>query len=446
MRPPTNPWSDVAAPWAGAYPPGVPTSYAYPDVNAVRLLDDAATDFPDVVAIDYRRYHVTYRRLVDHVDRFATALADLDIGPSSSVAVALPNCPQLVVALFAAWRLGASVVLQRPGRVVPDPRAAVFVALDRRDARVGAATSAQPRPIPVVTAARHEYYPFPANVVQPLRRGVRRSRWWQTSPDTLGMADLVRRTPPVPTEPAVAGDRRAWAIGDATLTQRQLVVNSFQLRLWLPDVVAGDERVLLSLPLVAPIGVLWITTAVLSAATMVMVDETRSAARQRAAVRGRPTILPFDRGLADELLAATGRRAGLPTVRIAVSDHPLSPRLRARLETSTDQGRIRRVWGVRGVLTHADPVYGRADPSTVGLPLPDTDAVVVNPDRAQVVQPVGRRGRLWVRGPQAAAAGWLDAEVDATLRSDGYLIVHQHTDDAADTNTGGGRAKPGDKT
>jgi long-chain acyl-CoA synthetase len=36
------------------YPAGVPTTYPYPAVHAARLLDDAAHDFPDEVAVEYR--------------------------------------------------------------------------------------------------------------------------------------------------------------------------------------------------------------------------------------------------------------------------------------------------------------------------------------------------------------------------------------------------------
>ena len=62
---------------------------------------------------------------------------------------------------------------------------------------------------------------------------------------------------------------------------------------------------------------------------------------------------------------------------------------------------------------------------TVGLPLPDTSAVVVDPSRPGQVAPPGCRGRLWLRGPQLRGADWLDAGVDASLDADGYLRVHE---------------------
>jgi long-chain acyl-CoA synthetase len=406
----------------------VPRHYRYPDVGPVRLLDDAAADFPDAVALEYHRYRMTYRKLVDHVDRMATALTAMGARPGDRVALLLPDCPQLVIGLFAAWRVGASVSVHRPdGPALVDAAPRVVITLDRwYQPHVAPLRGDLPEATQVVVTARHDYFPFPANVVAPLRRMVRRrSQRIPPSERVLRFSELVRRTSPAPARATpTADDRPTVHLSDAALTRRQLVINSFQLRLWMPDVVAGDERVLLTLPMHSSLGVLWLVCATLSAATMVFTDDRRAAGRPRVALRSKPTILPFDHRLADALLGHGVRRARLASVRIALAGQPLSPELRGRMETITDKGRIRRIWGVRGVVTHADPVYGRADPTTVGLPLPDTDVVVVDTADPGVAMPVGRRGRLWMRGPQLSGGAWLDTCLEATVGSDGYLTVH----------------------
>lgn len=422
MMPPTSGWNDGSAPWLATYPAGVPTSYRYPTVPAARLLDDAAQDFPDMIAVEYRRYRLTYRKLLDHVDRFATALAERGLGAGDRVVVALPNCPQLIITLFATWRIGAVATLRTHADIdttVPEDTS-VVVTLDRwfRAAAAEARASLSER-CDVVLTTRGDYLRFPQNVLSMLRsRSVR-----ATARDRLlRLADLVRRSVPAPAEPAEPHRCAALALGDATIRQQQLVVNSFQLRLWLPDVVAGDERFLLAVPLADAIGTIWMLTAVLSAATIVLVDEGRATQRQRAAIGARPTILPLDADVTSDLLRASWRRGHLHSVRIALSSERLDEHVRARLEELTDKGRIRNAWGIGGVLTHADPIYGRAERGSVGLPLPDTEAVVVATGRATPT--VGNRGRLWVRGPQLDAAEWVDAGVDATLDTDGYLTVH----------------------
>lgn len=428
MAPPTSGgWERGTAPWVAAYPAGVPTTYHYPDVPAGRLLDDAAQDFPDVVAIEYRRHRMTYRKLADHADRFATALSTMAVGPGERVAIALPNCPQLVIALFAVWRVGASVTLHgRPEPVdliAADPR--VVVTLDRwyADGVTRALPSLRDDTAVVVTG-RDDYLPFPSNVVASLRGRFPRI------PETEGVlrfADLIRRSHPAPPVP-VDGPDPAVAADGATASHRALVVNCFQVRLWLPDVVAGDERVLLAVPLPSLVGVVWLLTTVLSAGTMILVDEGRAAQRQRTAVRSGPTIMPFDAAVAGDLLRSSWRRGTLGSVRIAVATDPLGGEVGAQLEQLTDKGRIRRAWGTLGVVTHADPIYGRVRPGSVGLPLPDTDVVVVRPDTG-APRPISERGRLWLQGPQLDDGRWVDAGRDATVDDDGYLFLHDDPDD-----------------
>jgi long-chain acyl-CoA synthetase len=428
VAPPPSGWDAGAAPWTTAYPAGVPTTYDYPAVPAGRLLDDAAQDFPHVPAIEYRGYRLTYRKLLDHVDRLATALSAVGVGPGDRIAVVLPNCPQLVICVFAIWRIGA--VATMPSRqdavalAAAEPR--VVVILDRWYATaVVPVRDALPSGTAVVVTARADYLPFPRNVLASLRgRFPRVAR----SHGVLGFADLIRRSHPAPEEPADRLDAIAAISRSACASQRALVINSFQLRLWLPDIVAGDERVLLAVPLSSLTGVVWMLTTVLSAATMIVVDESRAAQRQWAASRARPTIAPLDAAVARDLLRHSWRRGTLSSVRIAVSTDPLDRTVSAQLEQLTDKGRIRRAWGVGGVVTHADPIYGRVRHDAVGLPLPDTEAVVVDPATGQAV-PLGSRGHLWLRGPQLGKAAWVDAEVDASLDADGYLVVHATADD-----------------
>ncbi|CAN5919960.1 hypothetical protein BH23ACT10_BH23ACT10_04940 [soil metagenome] len=433
MARPVSGWDEGPTPWLGTYPVGVPTSYRYPTVPAARLLDDAAQDFPDAIAVEYRRYRMTYRKLLDHVDRFATALSELGVTADDHVVIALPNCPQLIIALFATWRIGAAATLlprTRMASALPDG-VRVVVTLDRWYHTAGTTLRAVVPPrCHVVVTARGDYLPFPRNVVSMLRsRRLRSARSGGVQPDhVLQLADLVRRSVPAPQEPADTHQRAAVTATQGTVTQHRLVVNSFQLRLWLPDVVAGDERFLLAVPLVAAVGTLWMLTAVLSAATMILVDESRATQRQRSAVGARPTILPLDDDVTSDLLRTSWRRGQLHSVRIALSVGTLDEHVRARLERLTDMGRVRRAWGIFGLLTHADPIYGRVEVDSVGLPLPDTEAVVVPAGSAAPV--VGMRGRLWVRGPQLARSQWVDTGLEATLAASGHLTVHCERPDA----------------
>ncbi|HZX13656.1 MAG TPA: AMP-binding protein, partial [Thermodesulfobacteriota bacterium] len=56
--------------------------------------------------------------------------------------------------------------------------------------------------------------------------------------------------------------------------------------------------------------------------------------------------------------------------------------------------------------THANPFIGRREIGTVGLPVPDTDAKIVDLESGEKELPVGEPGELIVKGPQVMKGYW----------------------------------------
>jgi long-chain acyl-CoA synthetase len=70
-------------------------------------------------------------------------------------------------------------------------------------------------------------------------------------------------------------------------------------------------------------------------------------------------------------------------------------------------------------LTHANPV-GRAKAGSIGIPLPDTDARIVDLESGADVAP-GGPGELLIRGPQVMRGYWERPEATAEAIRDGWL-------------------------
>ena len=70
------------------------------------LLTSAAERSPDSLALVAGDSRITWQALDARVSAFAAGLAELPTGAGESLAVVLPNCPEFVVAFFAAARLG----------------------------------------------------------------------------------------------------------------------------------------------------------------------------------------------------------------------------------------------------------------------------------------------------------------------------------------------------
>lgn len=73
------------------------------------LLEHAARDHPDRIALTLREQDISYRDLNTTVERLANRLST-DIVPGQRVAILAPNVPALVVGMFAVWRLGGVAV------------------------------------------------------------------------------------------------------------------------------------------------------------------------------------------------------------------------------------------------------------------------------------------------------------------------------------------------
>ena len=73
-------------------------------------------------------------------------------------------------------------------------------------------------------------------------------------------------------------------------------------------------------------------------------------------------------------------------------------------------------------VTHCNPIYGERRPGSIGLPLPMTDAQIVDPETGRAL-PAGSVGELTVRGPQVMAGYWGLPDETADMIRDGWLYT-----------------------
>ena len=105
---------NTARPWLAAYAPGVPADIPPVTETLVDMLDASVAKFRRGVALEFFGVQTTYAQLGEQVARAAEGLRELGVKAGDRVALILPNCPQHVVAFYAALRLGAIVVEHNP--------------------------------------------------------------------------------------------------------------------------------------------------------------------------------------------------------------------------------------------------------------------------------------------------------------------------------------------
>jgi long-chain acyl-CoA synthetase len=99
----------MSKPWLKYYPKGVPEQADVPNVSIPELFDHVANKYGSKTALIFYGKKISYAKLKELVDRFATALADLGVVKGDTVALFLLNCPQYVIAYFATLKVGAKV-------------------------------------------------------------------------------------------------------------------------------------------------------------------------------------------------------------------------------------------------------------------------------------------------------------------------------------------------
>ncbi len=98
----------TALSWLQGYDEGVPTTLEpYPERTLLDYLSEAARKWPDRPALLFKGSKITYGQLEKESDSLAAALVEIGVKRGDRVALCLPNCPQFMIAEFAAWKAGA---------------------------------------------------------------------------------------------------------------------------------------------------------------------------------------------------------------------------------------------------------------------------------------------------------------------------------------------------
>lgn len=102
-------------PWTSLYPTAeVESAQVAADADMLRIFQCAVQARPEAIAVRYFDSALSYRELDCESDRFANWLASRGVGKGDRVAVMLQNMPQFILAVLGAWKAGAVPVPANP--------------------------------------------------------------------------------------------------------------------------------------------------------------------------------------------------------------------------------------------------------------------------------------------------------------------------------------------
>ena len=451
--------------WLGHWPEGVRQSIAYPEISLGEVLRKSATEAADRVALSYFGTELSFGELDKLVDKFGEALQDLGIGKGDRVAIYMPNIPQFVIAYYGVLRIGGIVVAMSPlykereiAHILVDSGAKVLIAWDSLYPYVQK-VKGETAVTNVISTSVRDYLPPLLRLLSPLK-GVKS----YACPGAVDMKALLAKYPghpkPVAIEPKKDVALLQYTGGTtgipkgAMLTHYNLVVNATQVMDW-GSLRPGVDVHLSALPFFHIFGMTTgMNSPIFTRSKMILVPDARDIPGILKTIdKEKPTIFCGVPTLYTALINRPDvQKHDLRSVRLCISGASALPaEVQKKFEALTG-GRLVEGYGLTETspVTHCNPLD---DPKknrigSIGIPVSDTEAKVVDMETGTRDLPVGEAGELVVRGPQvmggywnkpddnktALRDGWFYTGDIATMDSDGYFQIVDRKKDMIDVS------------
>lgn len=423
--------------WLNHYDEGVPYTVDVPRIPAHHLLRSAVRRFPGRPAIFFEGAAMSYRALNHEVNRFANALLAQGIGKGARVVLLMPNIPQMVIGFYGTLKAGAVAVLIPPMtepeeliRQIKEADASVLVTMSlwaglAKQIQEGAGVPH------VVLTDPGQYLSLPKKLISRWRnRGLNfhnALHWnrWLSQQDTKSpgvdvhwedMATII-----------YTGGTTGLSKG-VMLSHRNLVANTLQTRHWLPSAHEGKERFLCVVPFFHSYGM----TAALNVpvslgSALILKPQFKTLDVLKSIKKYKPTIFPGSPSMYVAINNFPGvRKYGIRTIKACISGSaPLPVEVQEAFEKLT-KGKLVEGYGLTEAspITHANPLGKNRRLGTIGLPLPSTEAVIVDLRTGRKEVEPGQIGELAIRGPQVMMGYWKnEAATKEVITEDGWLLT-----------------------
>ncbi len=441
----------MAKTWLKHYDPGVPSTIDYPEITLHQLLAESAQRFPHHTAVIFPgalgdSFRLSYRELDQLSNRLANALTNLGVLKGDRVALLMPNCPQFVISYFAVLKAGGTVVATNP---LYSPREMEFqlkdcgaqtIILLSLFYRTVAGLKERTDLRNLVVTNIKEYLPPLSRVLFTLLRERKQGH----RADIRGVAGtsslraLLRHFPPTP--PSITTDPDDVAIFQytggttglskgAVATHRNVLANALQLKAWTEPtgVKEGQEVVFGVMPLFHVYGMVAVMHySVATGSAMALLPRFESSQVLKAIDRYKPSFF-----------------AGVPTMYVAIINHPkvtkynlrsikacisgaapLPVEVQQKFEELTG-GKLVEGYGLSEAptATHCNPMVGTGKMGSIGLPLPDVEARIMDLETGEREMVTGEVGELTVRAPQVMKGYWNRPEETEMVLRGGWLYT-----------------------
>ncbi|MEE8414626.1 MAG: long-chain fatty acid--CoA ligase [Dehalococcoidales bacterium] len=415
-------------PWFKFWPEGVPKTLEYPEIPLFGLLSRAAERWPENIAFSSGEERLSYEELDNLTGQLANGLHNLGVRAGDRVVLFLNNNLDFVTGYYGIMKAGATVVTVNP----------LSKAMELKHQLNDTTATA------IITSK--DFYPLVKEVKTGtalktvILTGTKKDR------DTIPLKQILKDYPSTPPRFRIKPGNDVAAIvytGGTTglskgvlLTHYNLVANAIQNTAWFgwspEDIIIG----------LLPFYHSWggctcLNSPVFSGARVIITPRFNADELLMTIEREKATVMYGAASMFISLINSPAiSRHDLSSLRYVKSGAmPIPPEVKQRWEQLTG---IPMVLGYG--LSEASPEacnspLQRIKPGTIGIPVIDTDARIVDEETGEIELPVGQTGELIIRGPQvmkgylnrpedtreALRKGWLYTGDLAMIDEEGYF-------------------------
>ncbi|MFW6113852.1 MAG: long-chain-fatty-acid--CoA ligase [Actinomycetota bacterium] len=418
--------------WLANYDYYVPETIRYPHVPLYQLLELSCVKYDEHTATIFFDQKITYGELRDHVRRLAAALKDMGIKKGDRVAIMLPNSPQFIISYYGVLEAGAVVANISPLHVereieyeLNDSGAETIIYLDLFDSRIQAVKGSTPLKRIIATSIS-DYMQTPGDVNV------------EKDANTYYLREVIAESAPKVPDVDIDPENDLAALqytGGTTglpkgvmLTHRNLVANAMQCALWAKEFVETGQDVYLDvIPFFHSYGqTVGMNNAIFNAASLLLIPQFEINMMLKAIQKYQPNFFPGVPTLYVAILShPDAKDYGVDKIRLCNSGSAPLPVEVHRQFARISGGIFAEGYGLSEAspVTHSNPIVGMKKPGSIGIPLPDTEAKIVDLKTGQQELEVGEPGELIIRGPQVMKGYWNKPEETASTLRDGWLYT-----------------------
>lgn len=376
----------------------------------------------------------TYAELDEASDKFARALTGLGVLKGECAALFLPNIPEFIIAYYGLLKAGACLTAMSPLHRERE----VEYQLTDSEARVAVTMRSL---LPFVEAVWQRTSLQHVIVVDSKEDGHKTAfknklgqdgkvhSFRQLLEEAEGKPPRVKIDPDVDIAALQYTGGTTGKAKAAMLSHRNLLSNAVAFATWIRG-VESRETFLTALPLFHIYGMTTsLNVPVSLAAKMVLLPKFEPKSALEAIQKHRVTVFCGVPTMYQALLTSSELdKFNLTSVRVCISGaSPLPPQVQKKFMQVTG-GLLAEGYGLTEAspVTHCNPVdktMKTVRVGSIGLPLPDTEAKIVDTETGTRTLSVGEEGELTVRGPQVMKGYWHQPEETAQVLRGEWLLT-----------------------